>query len=153
MSKAKWSGWIGMFPALVLMGGFSLAINQMTVQQFEEIFQRAFPTVLNQMTAEAALAQFQTLGAWFGFTLLALLILVSVATMLVRYRNYRKQSCAIYFLTGVVTLIGSQMIAFPIAFCFFLAAGFVFSIAMTDTRKKQRTQSANKEGLHDGNDQ
>lgn len=153
MSKAKWSGWIGMFLALVLMGGFSLAINQMTVQQFEEIFQRAFPTLLNQMTAEAALAQFQTLGAWFGFTLLALLILVSVATMLVRYRNYRKQSCAIYFLTGVVTLIGSQMIAFPIAFCFFLAAGFVFSIAMTDTRKKQRTQSANKEGLHDGNDQ
>lgn len=63
MSKAKWSGWIGMVLALVLMGGFSLAINQMTVQQFEEIFQRAFPTVLNQMTAEAALAQFQTLGA------------------------------------------------------------------------------------------
>ncbi len=145
MSKAKWSGWIGMVLALVFMGGFSLAINQMTVQQFEEIFQRAFPTILNQMTEEAALAQFQTLGAWFGFTLLALLILVSVATMLVRYRNYRKQSCAIYFLTGVVTLIGSQMIAFPIAFCFFLAAGFFF-FHLDDGHKKKTTNAVSKQG-------
>ena len=118
MSKAKWSGWIGMVLALVFMGGFSLAINQMTVQQFEEIFQRAFPTILNQMTAEAALAQFQTLGAWFGFTLLALLILVSVATMLVRYRNYRKQSCAIYFLTGVVTFSDCLLLRFSGGFWF-----------------------------------
>ena len=125
MSKAKWSGWIGMVLALVFMGGFSLAINQ--------------------MTAEAALAQFQTLGAWFGFTLLALLILVSVATMLVRYRNYRKQSCAIYFLTGVVTLIGSQMIAFPIAFCFFLAAGFCF-LHHDDGHKKKTTDAVSKQG-------
>jgi len=145
MSKAKWSGWIGMVLALVFMGGFSLAINQMTVQQFEEIFQRAFPTILNQMTEEAALAQFQTLGAWFGFTLLALLILVSVATMLVRYRNYRKQSCAIYFLTGVVTLIGSQMIAFPSAFCFFLAAGFCF-LHRDDGHKKKTTKAVSKQG-------
>lgn len=145
MSKAKWSGWIGMVLALVLMGGFSLAINQMTVQQFEEIFQRAFPTILNQMTAEAALAQFQTLGAWFGFTLLTLLILVSVATMLVRYRNYRKQSCATYFLTGVVTLIGSQMISFPIAFCFFLAAGFCF-LHRDDGHKKKTTDAVSKQG-------
>ena len=125
MSKAKWSGWIGMVLALVFMGGFSLAINQ--------------------MTQEAALAQFQTLGAWFGFTLLALLILVSVATMLVRYRNYRKQSCAIYFLTGVVTLIGSQMIAFPIAFCFFLAAGFCF-LHRDDGHKKKTTNAVSKQG-------
>lgn len=145
MSKAKWSGWIGMVLALVFMGGFSLAINQMTVQQFEEIFQRAFPTILNQMTAEAALAQFQTLGAWFGFTLLTLLILVSVATMLVRYRNYRKQSCAIYFLTGAVTLIGSQMIAFPIAFCFFLAAGFCL-LHRDDGHKKKTTDAVSKQG-------
>ncbi|EEV39841.1 hypothetical protein ECBG_02110 [Enterococcus casseliflavus EC20] len=145
MSKAKWSGWIGMVLALVFMGVFSLAINQMTVQQFEEIFQRAFPTILNQMTAEAALAQFQTLGAWFGFTLLVLLILVSVATMLVRYRNYRKQSCAIYFLTGAVTLIGSQMIAFPIAFCFFLAAGFCL-LHRDDGNKKKTTDAVSKQG-------
>jgi ABC-type transport system involved in multi-copper enzyme maturation permease subunit len=97
------------------------------------------------MTAEAALAQFQTLGAWFGFTLLALLILVSVATMLVRYRNYRKQSCAIYFLTGVVTLIGSQMIAFPIAFCFFLAAGFCF-LHRDDRHNKKTTDTVSKQG-------
>ncbi len=76
-------------------GRLSLAINQMTVQQFEEIFQRV--SHCTESNDGRSIGAISNTGAWFGFTLLALLILVSVATMLVRYRNYRMQSCAIYF--------------------------------------------------------
>ena len=121
-----WLGWIGAGLSLVFLGGFSFMMNQVSVDEFENAFFDVFESMIRSMGIEEAYQVFRTLGAWFGFTLLAVLILVSVASLLIGYRNYRKRAGIIYLLCGVTCLIGSQLIAFPIAFFFFLSGGLCF---------------------------
>ncbi|HAZ9189260.1 TPA: DUF4064 domain-containing protein, partial [Enterococcus faecium] len=52
--------------------------------------------------------------------------LVLIASILLTARNYRKKAGIVYVITGISCLIGSQLIAFPIAFFFFIAGGLCF---------------------------
>lgn len=142
-SIEQWLGWIGMGLSIVFLGGFTLVINQMTVDQFSDLFSEVFPSIFSQMTDEDAFVQFQTLGAWFGFTLLLLIVLIVVANFLITYRNYRKPAAGVFVLAGLSCLIGTQYLAFPIAFLFFAAA------ALCVVRKpKSRNMHPQKECLN-----
>lgn len=121
-SIEQWLGWMGIGLSIVFLGGFTLVMNQITVTQFSTLFSTVFPAVFNQMPEEEAFRQFKTLGAWFGFTLLIVILLVVVANSLITYRNYRKAAACILVLAGLICLVGTQYLAFPIAFLFFLAA-------------------------------
>jgi len=121
-SIEQWLGWIGIGLSLIFLGGFTLVINQMSINQFSTLFAEIFPAVFDQMTNEEAFLQFKTLGAWFGFTLLIVIVLVVAANFLIAYRNYRKAAAAVLVVAGLVCLIGTQYLAFPIAFLFFVAA-------------------------------
>lgn len=121
-SIEQWLGWIGVGLSVVFLGGFTLVVNQMTIDQFSELFTEIFPSVFSQMTDEDAFMQFKTLGAWFGFTLLLLIVLIVVANFLLTYRNYRKTAAGVFVLAGMACLIGTQYLGFPIAFLFFAAA-------------------------------
>lgn len=143
-SIEQWLGWMGIGLSIVFLGGFTLVMNQITVTQFSTLFSAVFPAVFNQMPEEEAFRQFKTLGAWFGFTLLIVILLVVVANSLIMYRNYRKAAAVILALAGLICLVGTQYLAFPIAFLFFAAA------ALCLIRKpKPRKCFSQKEGLNE----
>jgi chromate transport protein ChrA len=64
----------------------------------------------------------KALAIWFGVTLLIVFILVALATLSI-WRNKSPKRGAVFFIfAGLATLIGTQFIAFPLAFLFFIAA-------------------------------
>lgn len=127
-----WIGWLGAALTCLFLGGYTITINQLNTADFKEIFTPVFSSVMETMSSDEAMELFKSLGAWFGFTTLIVLGLTVVASVLFRYRNYRKKAGILYLVTGVCCLIGSQLIAFPIAFFFFVAGGLCF------LRKPQR---------------
>lgn len=123
----KWEVIIGIAGAalcLIFLGGFSLTITSME----ESIFAKTvFPILQESVSKEYISESFEAVKAlaiWFGITLLIVLLLVALATLLIRQNRFPKRAALFYTLAGIVTLIGTQMLAFPLAFLFFLAAGF-----------------------------
>ncbi|WP_291292126.1 DUF4064 domain-containing protein [Enterococcus sp.] len=119
-------GWIGGALAVVFLGGYTLIINQISLADFKQLFTPVFPSIMTGMPLTEALELFKSLGAWFGFTLLLVLVLIAAASLLLTYRNYRKKAGTLYLIAGICCLIGSQLLAFPIAFFFLIAGGLCF---------------------------
>jgi hypothetical protein len=137
--QRKWETMIGMAGALlclIFLGGFSVTILTMDVKTFEE-------TVYPVLQADAAKSRItesfeaaKTLAVWFGVTMLAVLVLSAIATLFIRKNKNPKAAAVFYTLAGLTALAGTQMIAFPLAFLFFLTA------ALSLFRKIQRKEGA-----------
>src|SRR5699024_11626996 len=65
----------------------------------------------------------RTLAAWFGVTLIVLLLLSVIGLFFTRRRPWRRSSGWWFLAAGLVCLLGSQLILFPVAFVCFVAAG------------------------------
>src|SRR5699024_10909921 len=72
----------------------------------------------DQVSAAEAFEAGRTLGAWFGFTLLLVLVLAAVAILALRRRPWRRRTALWLLAAGLVCLLCSQLIAYPIAFFF-----------------------------------
>lgn len=123
--KRKWEVIIGIAGAvlcLIFLGGFSLTITSMKKSHFEKT---VFPILQDSVSIEYVSESFEAvkaLAAWFGVSLLIVLLLIVIATLSIWRNRYPKRAALFYVLAGAVTLIGTQFIAFPIAFLFFIAA-------------------------------
>jgi hypothetical protein len=123
--KRKWESIIGIMGALlclIFLGGFSVTITTMDEKTFEAA---VFP-ILQADVAKGSLSEsfeaVNALAVWFGVTMIAVLVFTSIATLFVRKNNNPKVAAAFYTLAGLTALVGTQLIAFPLAFLFFLAA-------------------------------
>ncbi|EOH86916.1 DUF4064 domain-containing protein [Enterococcus asini] len=103
------------------LGGFAVIANHLTLKQYQTTIKPVFQSSLQQLTDQEAVTLFQTLGAWFAVTLMLVLILTAVAWPLLK--GHRKIAGGLLVAAGVITLFGSQLVAFPIAFFFFVAGG------------------------------
>ena len=118
-----WLTGIGAGLALLFLGGFALVVNRLDEAAFEEVVRPVLLGGAGHLSPAEAFEAGRTLSAWFGFTLLLVLALAAVAVLLTRSRLWRKAPGWWLFAAGVVCLVGSQLIAYPIAFFFFLGAG------------------------------
>lgn len=109
---------------LFFLGGFAVISNHLTLAQYQTTIKPIFHESLQQLTDQEAVTLFQTLGAWFAVTLMLVLILTAIAWPLLK--AHRKIAGGLLLAAGVVTLLGSQLVAFPVAFFFFLAGGLAF---------------------------
>lgn len=118
-----WLVGIGMALSLLGLGGFTLVMNQADQATFESVI---MPTLLGPdpgMSAAEAYEFGRTLAAWFGITLITMLLLSVIGIFFTRRRPWRRSPGWWFLAAGLVCLLGSQLILFPVAFVFFVAAG------------------------------
>jgi hypothetical protein len=116
-------GLIGVILSVIMLGGFSLTVTTMEEGTYAT---SVFPTLQEGVSMNNLSESFEamkTLAVWFGITLLMVLISVVLAISLIWKNKFPKRAAFFYLFAGVATLIGTQMIAFPIAFFFFVASG------------------------------
>jgi phosphoglycerol transferase MdoB-like AlkP superfamily enzyme len=124
--KRKWEviiGIAGMILCVIFLGGFSLTITSMEESTYTTT---VFPILQEGVSEEYVSESFEAvkaLATWFGVTLLIVFILVAFAALSIWRNKYPKRGAVLFICAGLVTLMGTQFIAFPIAFLFFIAAG------------------------------
>ena len=74
----------------------------------------------------------RTLAAWFSVTLIAVLLLSAIGWFMARRRPWRRTAGWWILAAGLACLLGSQLILFPVAFIFFVAAGVFALRPVTD---------------------
>ena len=123
--KRKWEvmiGIAGVILCVIFLGGFSLTITSMEESTFEKT---VFPILQEGVSEEYISESFEAmkvLAIWFGVTLLIVLILVALAALSIWQNKYPKRGAVFFIFAGITALIGTQFIAFPLAFLFFIAA-------------------------------
>ncbi|MGI6155810.1 MAG: DUF4064 domain-containing protein [Enterococcus sp.] len=121
-----WVGWVSAGLVTVILGPLSLIMNQLTHAQYQEIFLPVFDKKLAGIPVEKGIEFFHRLGAWFGVTLILVLIFTALASLFLNSRYDRRIASAFYFMAGLTTLFGSQFLAFILAFPFFVAGVLSF---------------------------
>lgn len=123
--KRKWEvmiGIIGVILCVIFLGGFSLTMTSMEEGIYET---SVFPILQEGVSEEYVSESFEAVKAlaiWFGVTLLIVFILVALATLSIWRNKFPKRGAVLFIFAGLATLIGTQFIAFPLAFLFFIAA-------------------------------
>jgi phosphoglycerol transferase MdoB-like AlkP superfamily enzyme len=123
--KRKWEvmiGIAGVILCVIFLGGFSLTMTSMEESIYETT---VFPILQEGVSEEYVSESFEAVKAlaiWFGVTLLIVFILVALATLSIWRNKYPKRGAVFFIFAGLATLIGTQFIAFPLAFLFFIAA-------------------------------
>ena len=120
----QWLVGIGMAVSFVAMGGFVLAMNRIDDVTFEQVVMPALVGAEAGVPVVEARLLADTLAAWFGVTLVAVLLLSVIALFLARRRPWRRGAGWWAAAAGLACLLGSQLILFPVALLFFVAAGF-----------------------------
>lgn len=121
-----WIGWITAGLVTLILGPLSLIMRELTSIQYEEIFLPVFAEQLSEISVEQGLEFFHRLGNWVGITVVLVLVMTALASLFLNSRYDRRLTGLLYIVTGLVTLLGSQFLAFVLAFPFFVAGGLCF---------------------------
>ncbi|WP_346208082.1 DUF4064 domain-containing protein [Caldifermentibacillus hisashii] len=138
--KRKWEviiGIVGLVLCLFFLGGFSVTITSMDEGTYEKT---VFPVLQKGISKDHISESFEAikaLASWFGLTMLVVLIFVLLATTIIWKNKYPRLAALFYTLAGFATLFGTQMIAFPLAFLFFLS-GILCAFRKINNRGSQR---------------
>lgn len=124
----KWIAGIGLGLATVLQGGFTYVMNRVEPEAFAEALGPAMESS-GLGTADGYEAA-STLAAWFGFSLVLVLGLSALGFFFATRRPNRKSTGGWFLAAGLVCLLGTQLVLYPVAFFFFLAAAF-FAVRST----------------------
>jgi hypothetical protein len=132
-------GLIGAGLVTVALGSVAILVNNITLKEYQATFAPVFGKQLSTMSGPQQLVALKTLGAWFSVTVMLVLILVAVATLVVK--KYPKRGGLLYLACGLVALFGSQLIAFPFAFLFFVAGVLCFMRKGGSSHASQHSKS------------
>ncbi|MFI2103119.1 hypothetical protein ACH436_07490 [Isoptericola sp. NPDC019693] len=122
------------------LGAFTVVVNGVDEATFADTL---YPLLADGGVAgaagvpvETAYEATRTLAAWFSFTVPLVLGLTVVGFALARRRPGRRSTGWWFLAAGLVCLFGSQLLLYPIAFGFFVAAG-LFALRATDQHSDQ----------------
>ncbi|MFM9277793.1 hypothetical protein [Paenibacillus jiagnxiensis] len=125
MTLRKWEVgicWFASVMTAVFAGGFSMVILQMPIGTFETTL---FPMLRESnggLMLQESYEGMRTLGAWFGITVMAVMILAILAGLCGARNNRLMAAAVFYVLAGLCLLLGTQYLGFPLSFCYFVAA-------------------------------
>src|SRR5690606_26957316 len=95
---------LGMAGSLVVMGGFALVVNTIDQATFAEVVMPAL--VGADADVERAHGSARVLAAWFGVSLIVLLLLGAAGIALARSRPRRRSTGWLFLAAGLVCLLG-----------------------------------------------
>ena len=125
----KWISGIGLALAGLLQGGFTLTVNGSSEAEFnEKILPAMHAAGINP--AGDAYEGARTLAGWFGFSLILVLALCAIGLFVASRRPERRSTGWWFAAAGVICLVGTQFVLYPIAFFFFLTAA-MFAVRST----------------------
>lgn len=127
-----WLLGIGMALSVIALGGFALVMNRIDLPTFEQVVMPALVGTESGIGVDEAHELARTLAAWFSVTLIAVLLLSATCWFLARRRPWRRTPGWWALAAGLACLLGSQLILFPLAFVFFVSAGFFALRPVTD---------------------
>lgn len=113
---------LGIALSLLFLGGFAGVVNGVDEQAFLRDVHPAMTDAGISVAEADAYEAARTLAAWFGFTLVAVLATAVPGILLARSRPRRRAAGLLFLGAGLACLVGSQLILYPVAFCFFAAA-------------------------------
>lgn len=113
-------GIIGAVLVTLFLGGFTIVFNSLDETTYQETILPVLGDSIKGLSTAEGLDFLKTLGAWFGFTVVLVLVCVAIGTLFVNNNRYPKRAAIFYLLAGLITLIGSQTLAYPLAFIFFV---------------------------------
>ncbi|MDP4097838.1 hypothetical protein OIN60_13765 [Paenibacillus sp. P96] len=125
MTFRKWEigiCWFASVLSAVFIGGFSVVILQMPQGTFETTL---FPLLRESdsgLILQESYEGMRTLGAWFGMTVMVVLVLAILAGLCAARISRLIVASICYVLAGLCLLLGTQYLGFPLAFCYFVAA-------------------------------
>jgi len=137
--KRRWEviiGIIGLVLCLIFLGGFSLTITSMDESTFRNSVYPIMQGSSNMNDQTESFEAMKTFGVWCGISLLVVFTFVIVATLLVWKDTHPKWASLLYLFAGACTLMGTQLVAFPLAFIFFVVAGLCM-FRKVGSRKKE----------------
>jgi hypothetical protein len=144
--KRKWEvmiGVVGVLLCVIFLGGFSLTITSMDEVTYKETVFPILQEGISISYVNDSLEAIKALAIWFGIALLLVLIFVVFATALIWKERFPKWAAILYLFAGLTTLIGTQFIAFPIAFLFFLAAALCLFRKVDSSTKRGENYVSN----------
>jgi hypothetical protein len=135
----------GMVASAVFLGGFALVMNRTDEGTFLDELYPAMTDAGITVASTDAYDAARTLAAWFGFTLVVVLLVSAVGIYVARRRPARRTTGWWFLAAGLVCLFGSQLVLYPIAFLFFVAAG-LFALRRTDPTVGQTPDPTSETG-------
>jgi hypothetical protein len=122
-----WVAALGLVLSTVFLGGFAVVMNRLDAGAFAaELYpemQRAGLDLAAGGGPGDAYQAARTLAAWFGLTLMVVLGLGAVGILAARHGGGFRTPVWVFAAAGLACLLGSQLILYPVAFLFFVAAG------------------------------
>lgn len=119
-------GYIGIALTLFFLGGISLVIMNMELVDYQAIIVPIFETTAPEFATDVGYEMMRSLSAWFGVTAFVHLFSSVLGIYLISKNRNPKIAGVCFTITGLIVLFGSQLIAYPLAFIFFIAAAFCF---------------------------
>ncbi|MFS0985083.1 hypothetical protein [Enterococcus durans] len=121
--KRKWEsivGIIGGILALVFFGGLAVTLKKMSIKDFETSYQAL--KLEKTGTLDNTFHLLQDMTGLFAITLFISLIFLVVAVFFSIKEKYLIIAASLYLVAGLILLLGTQFIAFPFTFFYFMAA-------------------------------
>ncbi|MBA4866745.1 hypothetical protein H1V43_36720 [Streptomyces sp. PSKA54] len=133
-----WVAGAGLVLSTLFLGAFTLVMNRLDEAEFSATLYPEMQRIGLDLTAGGAVAgdaydAARTLAAWFGLTLMAVLFSGITGIFVARRRPGRRTAGWFFAATGLVCLVGSQLVLYPVAFLFFVSAG-LFALRRSDRR-------------------
>jgi hypothetical protein len=125
---------VGLVGAAVLQGGFALLITR---SDDETLRTGVLPALRDngvQISDAEADVALNTLAAWFGYSLVLVALLWAVGLFFAHHRPRRRATGWWFAGAGLACLVGTQMLLYPVAFFFFVAAA-LFAVRKPTPRR------------------
>jgi hypothetical protein len=129
---------LGLALSLLFLGGFAGVVNGVDEQAFLRDVHPAMTDAGIAVAEADAYEAARTLAAWFGFTLVAVLATAVPGIVLARSRPRGRAAGVLFLVAGLVCLVGSQLILYPVAFLF-LAAAALFVVRQVPREEPRGT--------------